>query len=273
MYFRTDEGFQDVLDFKMIKGSWFPSDFNSEKNEVILNESAVRKLKLKDPIGVELFRTDDPSDKYSVIGVVNDFNFRSLHHTMEPLLLCPLKEGDWWTFIEIKGNNADREALIAVVKQIWEKFSGNEYMDYSFLEDKIALQYEKEMKIKQSIGLFCAIAILISCFGLLGTVLNTTTERTKEIGIRKVNGAQVIEIMAMINKDFIKWVIIAFVIACPIAWFAMHKWLQSFAYKTALCWWVFATAGVVTVAVALLTVSWQSWRAATRNPVEALRYE
>ena len=127
--------------------------------------------------------------------------------------------------------------------------------------------------MKKSISLFCVIAILISCFGLLGTVLNTTTERTKEIGIRKVNGAQVIEIMAMINKDFIKWVSIAFVIACPIAWYTMHKWLQGFAYKTELSWWVFAAAGIAAVAVALFTVSWQSWRAATRNPVEALRYE
>jgi putative ABC transport system permease protein len=272
-YFRTDIGFKNVLNFKMIKGRWFSSAYSSDKNAVILNEAAVKELGLAEPVGEELYITDKPSEKYQVLGVVGGFNFKSLHHVIEPILLFPLKEGDWWSFIEIKGNTADRGELVALVKQVWEKLSGNEYMDYMFLNDKIAMLYEKEGKIKQSVSLFCLIAILISCFGLLGTVLNTTTERTKEIGIRKVNGAKVIEVMAMLNKDFIKWVFIAFVIACPIAWYAMHKWLQGFAYKTELSWWVFAAAGAVAVAVALLTVSWQSWWAATRNPVEALRYE
>jgi putative ABC transport system permease protein len=272
-YIRADAGFQNVLDFKMIKGNGFPSDFNSDNNAIVLNETAVKILGLKDPIGVELYRSEFPSEKFHVIGVVNDFNFRSLHHFMEPLLLCPLREGDWWTFIEIKGYTGNREELVAAVEQVWEKLSGNEYMDYTFLTDKIALQYNKERKVQQSISLFCVIAILISCFGLLGTILNTTAERTKEIGIRKVNGARVSEVMAMLNKHFMKWVAVAFIIACPISWYAMHKWLQNFAYKTNLSWWIFALAGLLALGIALLTVSWQSWRAASRNPVEALRYE
>ncbi|MFO7370055.1 MAG: ABC transporter permease [Bacteroidales bacterium] len=272
-YFRTDIGFQDVLDFKMVEGRWFSSANSKDNNAVILNKAAVKSMELKDPLGSVICRTDMPAEKYQVIGVVEDFNFQTLHHSVEPLLLRPMNSGDYWTFIEIKGNNQDREQLIASAKQAWEKIAGDEYFDYTFLEDKIALLYEKERKMKESISLFCVIAILISCFGLLGTVLNTTTEKIKEIGIRKVNGAQVIEIMAMVNKDFIKWVSVAFIIACPIAWYALHKWLQNFAYKTTLSWWVFAAAGAVAVAVALLTVSWQSWRAATRNPVEALRYE
>jgi putative ABC transport system permease protein len=272
-YFKTDIGFQDVLDVKMIEGRWFSSAYSNDHNAVILNKAAVKSMGLKEPLGSLLYRTDIPSEKYQVIGVVDDFNFKTLHHLVEPLLLRPMNSGDYWNFIEIKGNTSDREQIIASVKQAWEKIAGDEYFDYTFLEDKIALLYEKERKMKKSISLFCVIAILISCFGLLGTVLNTTTERTKEIGIRKVNGAQVIEIMAMINKDFIKWVAIAFIIACPIAWYAMHKWLQGFAYKTELSWWVFAAAGAISVTVALLTICWQSWKAATRNPVEALRYE
>lgn len=272
-YFRTDIGFQDVFSFKVMQGRWFSSAFGSDKNAIILNEAAVKSMRLKDPLGSVLYRTDIPSEKYQVIGVVDDFNFKTLHHLVEPLLLRPMNSDDYWTFIEIKGNTPDREQLIASVKQAWAKLAGNEYLDYTFLEDKIAILYEKERKMKKSISLFCVISILISCFGLLGTVLNTTTEKTKEIGIRKVNGARAVEVMAMLNKDYLKWVVIAFVIACPIAWYAMHKWLQSFAYKTNLSWWIFIAAGAAAMAIALLTVSWKSWRAASRNPVEALRYE
>ena len=117
------------------------------------------------------------------------------------------------------------------------------------------------------------IALVISCLGLYGLASHFITNRTKEIGIRKVNGAKVSEVMTLLNKDFIKWVVIAFVIAAPIAWFAMNKWLENFAYKTNLSWWIFALAGMLAIGIALLTVSWQSWKAATRNPVEALRYE
>jgi putative ABC transport system permease protein len=117
------------------------------------------------------------------------------------------------------------------------------------------------------------LAVLIACLGIYGISLFFIRQRTKEIGIRKVNGARIGDIMFILNKDFVKLVLIAFLIACPIAWYAMHKWLQNFAYKTPLSWWVFVAAGFIALVIALLTVSWQSWRAATRNPVEALRYE
>ena len=120
---------------------------------------------------------------------------------------------------------------------------------------------------------FTIIAILISCLGLFGLVTFSTRQRTKEIGVRKVNGARVLEVVTMLNKNFVKWIVIAFVFATPIAYYAMHKWLENFAYKTTLSWWIFALAGLLALGIALLTVSWQSWRAATRNPVEALRYE
>ncbi|HEY4788327.1 MAG TPA: ABC transporter permease [Bacteroidales bacterium] len=272
-YFRTDLGFQEVFDFEMTKGRWFSEEYSDDKNAIILNEEAVKVMRLKNPVGEEFYKTDSPSEKYHVIGVVNNFNFRSLHHIVEPLLLCPMKDDDWWSFIEIKGATNGREKLVAEIKRVWNKVSGNEYLDYTFLQDKINFLYEKEMKIKQSVSIFCLIAILISCFGLLGTVLNTTTEKTKEIGIRKVNGAHITEILTMLNADFIKWVAVAFVIACPISWYSMHTWLQNFAYKTELNWWIFGLAGLIAMAVALLTVSWQSYKTAIKNPVESLRYE
>jgi putative ABC transport system permease protein len=122
-------------------------------------------------------------------------------------------------------------------------------------------------------NVFSILCIIVACMGLLGITLFMLEKRTKEIGIRKVNGARISEVLVMLNRDFVKWVAIAFVIATPIAWYAMHQWLQNFAYKTNLSWWIFALAGLLALGIALLTVSWQSWRAARRNPVEALRYE
>jgi putative ABC transport system permease protein len=144
---------------------------------------------------------------------------------------------------------------------------------FQFYDDYLDSMYQQEEKRADSIRVIAIIAILISCVGLIGLVEFSTKRRIKEIGIRKVNGAKIMEVLVMLNKDFVKWVAIAFVIATPIAYYAMNKWLENFAYKTNLSWWVFALAGVLALGIALLTVSWQSWKAATRNPVEALRYE
>jgi putative ABC transport system permease protein len=133
--------------------------------------------------------------------------------------------------------------------------------------------YQSELRFRRTFSLFAGCAIVICSLGILAMSIFSCQRRVKEIGIRKVNGAKISEILAMLNKDFVKWVAIAFVIACPIAWYAMHRWLQNFAYKTGLSWWIFGLAGMLALIIGLLTVSWQSWRAATRNPVEALRYE
>jgi putative ABC transport system permease protein len=146
-------------------------------------------------------------------------------------------------------------------------------MEFTFYDSQFQAMYEKEDKLVKSITFFSIIAIVLTCMGILGQIFLISMNRTKEIGIRKVNGARISEVLVMLNRDFVKWVAIAFVIATPIAWYAMNQWLQNFAYKTELSWWVFALAGLLALGIALLTVSWQSWRAARRNPVEALRYE
>jgi len=135
------------------------------------------------------------------------------------------------------------------------------------------LQYKSERQFENLIFSFALLAIFIAGIGLFGLSIFNTTQRTKEIGLRKVNGARVSEILIMLNIDFIKWVVVAWLISCPIAWFAMKKWLMNFAYRTEISWWIFALSGIIALVIASLTVSWQSWRAATRNPVEALRYE
>jgi len=146
-------------------------------------------------------------------------------------------------------------------------------MKYQFYDAWFNNMYESEERFAKSISLFAFLAIIISSLGILGLSIFTIAGRIKEIGIRKVNGAKNIEIALMLSNEILKWVAIAFVIACPIAWYAMNKWLENFAYKTELSWWIFALAGLLAFMVALLTVSWQSWRAAIRNPVESLRYE
>ena len=145
--------------------------------------------------------------------------------------------------------------------------------DVLFLDQHIAKLYEKEIQISNILFVLALFSILISGMGLFSMSMLISKMRTKEIGVRKVNGAKVSEILSMLNKDLVKWVVVAFVIATPVAHYAMNKWLESFAYKTSLSWWIFALAGLMALGIALLTVSWQSWRAATRNPVEALRYE
>jgi putative ABC transport system permease protein len=272
-YFSIDAGFQKLFQFNLTRGRWFSKKYPDDRNAIIINEAAVKLMGLTSPVDEEFYETLTPSVKYHVIGVVDNFNFRSLYHNVEPLLLRPLKDGDWWRFIEIKATTPERAKVISEIKQVWNKISGNEFLDYSFFEDKIDSLYEKERELEFTIGIFCLVSILISFFGLLGTILNTTSEKTKEIGIRKINGASVHDVMLLLNIGFIKWVGISFVISCPVSFYILHKWLQNFAYRTELSWWLFFLAGLTAFGIAVLTVSCQSWRAATRNPVEALRYE
>lgn len=146
-------------------------------------------------------------------------------------------------------------------------------LEYFFYDNFYDQLYKKEILFGKIIFIFSGIAILIACMGLFALAAFFSAKRSKEIGIRKVNGATITEIMRLLNKEFMKWVIIAFIIGAPVAWYAMVKWLQSFAYKAELRWWIFAIAGIIALVIALITVSWQSWRAATRNPVESIRYE
>ena len=153
------------------------------------------------------------------------------------------------------------------------KMNQTSFPTFRFFDDILKEKYQDMVTLRNFSILLSLLAILISVLGILAISIFIIDKQTKEIGIRKVNGAKVSEIMKMLNLGLVKWVVLAFVIATPIAWFAMHKWLESFAFKTSLSWWIFALAGLLALGIALLTVSWQSWRAATRNPVEALRYE
>jgi putative ABC transport system permease protein len=209
---------------------------------------------------------------YNVVGIIKDFKFKSFHQSVEPLALLFTGASNA-NVLSVKLSPGNTGQQMNQIAQIWETITPYEPMNFMFYDDFFQSLYEKEEKLAGSITLFSLIAIALTCMGILGQIFMISLNLVKEIGIRKINGAKVSEILTLLNKDFIKWVAIAFIIATPIAYYAMNKWLENFAYKTTLSWWIFALAGVLALGIALLTVSWQSWRAATRNPVEALRYE
>ena len=159
------------------------------------------------------------------------------------------------------------------IRDTYKKHRDDREFSYRFFDDLLNEKYQAETRLKNITIAFAFLAIIISVLGILGMAIFSIDRRTKEIGIRKVAGAKTSEILILLNKEFITWVVVAFLVASPVAWYAMHKWLQNFIYKTELSWWIFVLAGIMAFGIALLTVNWQSWRAATRNPVEALRYE
>ncbi len=207
------------------------------------------------------------------VGVAEDFNYNSAYETIGDFVFLLDEARNRARFAHIRLGDGSLHAGMDAIKRVWNEYYPNQEMEYFFMDEKIAQQYKAETILSRILFAFSSIGILISVLGISALALFVSQQRTKEIGIRKVNGAKVSEILSMLNKDFVKWVIIAFVVATPVAYYAMHKWLESFAYKTNLSWWIFALAGLLALGIALLTVSWQSWKAATRNPVEALRYE
>ena len=221
---------------------------------------------IENPIGKTLHAYQEGT----IVGIVEDFNFKSLHSEITPM--CFNMNPFYYSEIIVR-MNPGVPAVLDQIKSVWDKFVPDYPFEFKFVDDQLNQMYKSESKLTASLNVFAGIAILIACMGLLALTILSMQKRTKEIGIRKVNGAKVSEVMTMLNKDFVRWVIIAFVIATPFAYYVMYKWLENFAYKTNLSWWIFALAGVLALGIALLTVSWQSWRAATRNPVEALRYE
>jgi len=270
-YMVVDFNFIDFYKMQIVQGRGFSKDYAIDRQGTafIINETLAKKLNFRNPIGKK-FRNGE-TEWGEIIGVVKDFNFASLHKSIEPILFFTSK--DYLNQISIKVNGNNISETLKYLQTKWAVYNPDRLFSFNFLDKTTALFYTKEENTGRLIIVFSIISIFLSIMGLWGMVVFLMKKRTKEIGIRKVNGATVSKILTMLNQDFIKWVAIAFVVACPIAWYAMHKWLQSFAYKTELRWWVFALAGIVAVAVAVLTVSWQSWRAATRNPVESLRYE
>ena len=266
----VDNDFEKTLNTVMVDGRFFSDEIVSEKGNAVINEEAARLLGWADCKDKILYDYNDGGKDYNVIGIVKDFHLRSMREKPAPLVI---RITDQEEYLAIRAGAGKINTTLETAMLNWDKYNSDAPFEYFFLDENFDAQYKKEEQLSKLINLFTLIAISIACLGLFGLVSYTSIQRQKEIGIRKVNGAKVVEIIAMLNKDFIRWITLAFVFSCPVAWYAMHKWLENFAYKTELSWWIFALAGLLAVGIALLTVSFQSWKAATKNPVESLRYE
>ena len=270
----VDYDYIDLFRMKLAAGRNFSKEFPSDSSALILNEKAVEWIGFKDAESALGKQIDYWGEIYSVIGVIKNYHQESVkqHYMPQIFRLLPYGRGVRGNFtFEI--NSANPQSTVAKIKNAYSEFFPNNPFEYFFLDEYYNQQYKADELFGKVIGLFSFLAIFVTCLGILGLATFIVLQRVKEIGIRKVNGAKVSEVLVMLNKDFVKWVAIAFIIATPVSYIAMHKWLDNFAYKTTLSWWIFVLAGVLALGIALLTVSCQSWRAATRNPIEALRYE
>ena len=266
-----DENYSGVLEVPILEGRNFSKELASDAGAVLINETFKKKLGWNSIENKQL-AVISKNDISRVIGVMKDVNINSLAQSIPPMVYR-YKQNSYPEYMVFRVEPGSESTALTLIKSEWGTISNGMPFESFTVADKFDAMYGNEERLSKIIAAFCLIAVLLSCFGLFSHIAFSVQVRTKEIGIRKVNGAKVSEILAMLNKDFVKWVVIAFIIATPIAYYAMNKWLESFAFKTSLRWWIFALAGVMALVIALLTVSWQSWRAATRNPVEALRYE
>ncbi len=265
----VDEDFLSLLNISITKGENFSQEMGTDDNAYLVNEALVKKMGWDDPIGKTIRR----GGLHPVIGVVKDFNFASLRSSIQPLIITNKSWDGYFNYLLVKTSSNNLSETIKEIAGKWENIAPNSLFEYSFLDQQFDEAYRIELSIQKLFQFFSIITILIALLGLLGLSKFSIDSRVKEIGVRKVNGATIREILMLLNKNYVALIVTAFGLATPLGWFVMNRLLEYYAYKTNLSWWIFALAGLLALGIALLTVSWQSWRAATRNPVEALRYE
>jgi putative ABC transport system permease protein len=266
----VDPDYLKTMGIRLKDGRNFSVDNPADRKATyMINETAIKFYELKNPIGQVIVPGNGV--KGQIVGIIKDFHYRGLNYEQTPLLLFYTDE--YKNYVNIKLVNSNIAGALEKIRMTWEEICPAFSFEYEFLDATYDLQYKSERNFESLMFSFALLALFIASIGLFGLSVFTIEHRTKEIGIRKANGATTIEIIALLNKNIIKWIIVAFIIACPIAWYAMNKWLQNFAFRTDINLWIFVLAGVIAMAIALTTVGWLSWRAATRNPVEALRYE
>jgi len=270
-----DFEFLDVFKMKLVAGRNFSPALRAQnRNAAIVTESAARKLGFQSPsdiVGKTITAVENRSTDRLVIGVVNDYHQLSLQNSMEPgYFYCSPRGGQYYS---IRINPDNLQQTIGQVEKYWtQSFPGNPF-EYFFLDDYFNRQYANEQKFGKLFSSFALFAIIISCLGLFGLSAFMASQRIKEIGIRKILGATVFNIAFMLTKDFLKLVVVSLVVASPLAWWVMNNWLQDFAYRINIGWWMFVLAGLIAVAIATITVSFQAIKAAVANPVQSLRTE
>ncbi len=267
--YRVDYDYLPTLGMKVAAGRNFSPDFPSDSSGVLVNETAVKELGINgNPIGRTIVRSG--RKEFTIVGVVKDFHFTTAKQKIAPLMMLMGRNGG---SVITKIKTTDIKNLIADMKKNWESFSPGIPFSYTFLDERFAAQYAAEEKSGKLFTLFAIISVLIACLGLFGLVAYTIEQRTKEIGIRKVLGASVQQLLVLVSKEFLYLVLIAFVIAIPATWWVMSKWLQDFAYRIHISWWIFGAAGIMALLIAAITISFQAVKAALMNPVKSLRSE
>jgi putative ABC transport system permease protein len=269
-----DQHYLSTLDISLLAGRDFdPVKIKGDStiNEFIVNEAFLQHYQMKpeEVLGKKVILGLVGTGP--IVGVVKDFHIGSLHSKIEPIVI--FNHPNYYGSVLVKIGPGKMDPVLDRVGQVWKSFVPMRPLNYSFLDEEYGAMYRTEQRLGTLMSVFCSLAILITCLGLLGLAAFTIAQRTKEIGIRKVLGASVSNITAMLSKDFVILVLIALIIAFPLSWWAMNKWLQDFAYRIHISWWLFAGAGILALFIAMLTISYQSIKAALANPVKSLRTE
>jgi len=265
-----DNYFFDVYGMNLLAGENFAESIKEETNKLIINEAALDYYDFRDPVSTVSKNLRGGNQLVNIKAVIKDFNQQSLKELPKPVAFIFQPANVFYT---IKVSLTSVEKVIPALEKIWySHYPGNPF-NYFFLDDFYDEQYNADKRFSKIFLVSSLLAIFIACLGLLGLSAYAISKRTKEIGIRKTNGAETVQVLFLLNVDFLKWVLVAIILAVPVAWYVMNRWLENYAYRIQLSWWIFTLAAIIAVVIAMITVSWQSWRAATRNPVEALRYE
>jgi len=268
-----DYNYIATLGMEIINGRNFSSEFGSDSSAMIINESTAKVLGFDKPLGKKLYTLTGPGQptiSYTIIGVVKNFNYESLRKNVGPLCF-KLGNNRWASAYRVA--TADITGLLKNVESKYKEMASGMPFSYEFLDESFDNMYREEQRVGKVALTFSLLAVFIACLGLFGLATYMAEQRTKEIGVRKVLGASVSNIVSMLSKDFLRLVFISFVFAVPFAWWAMNKWLEDFAYRITIGWWIFIIAGAVALLIALATVSFQAIKAAVANPVRALRSE
>ncbi|MCB0470236.1 MAG: ABC transporter permease, partial [Flavobacteriaceae bacterium] len=271
--YEVDENYIPALGMKLISGRNFSNMHPTDSMAIIINQTAAKTLAIQgDVLGHTLSHSnnDGKTDTYTIIGVVEDFNFKSLHEKISPLVMTLGKN---YSNIIVKFKAAEINGLLTGIENKWTSLTSESPLLYSFLDTRFANTYKMEQNIGRILGIFSGLTIFVACLGLFGLGTFTAEQRKKEIGIRKVLGASIIAIVTMLLKDFLKLILISFVIATPVAWYFMSQWLQDFAYRINIGWWIFFIAGILTLLIAISTISFKAVKAAISNPIKSLRTE
>ncbi|GET32697.1 ABC transporter permease [Prolixibacter bellariivorans] len=273
----ADDNFASTYGMKIIAGRGFSEDFGDDRNKLVVNEEALKLLDLPDneeSIGRRI-SVEGEEEPFEIIGIMKNYHQQSLVKAYTPIMMIKYDRIPWISprFISVKMTGNPSAKTMANIRNLWERFFPQSTFDYFFVDQFYQQQYKSDQRFGSVFGFFSALAVFIACLGLWALAMYSGVTRRKEIGVRKVNGASVGSIMSMLNADILKWVISAFIIGVPLSWYLMHKWLENFAWKTALSWWIFASAALFTLVIAIAAVSWQSYKAANRNPVEVLKDE